>query len=166
MATISKFEDIEAWRKGRELTRLVYRLSARGNFARDFALRDQMRRAAVSVLSNIGEGFERGGDKEFRQFLALAKGSTGELKAQLYVALDAGFLSQAEFDEAYAIATDTGRLIAGFMRYLGKSAVTGIKYRGIREEQIAFGEPSTGDPLGTIQHQTSGTFDERSQVGE
>ena len=82
MATIKRFEDIEAWKKARELTREVYRHSKVGPFSKDFGLRDQIRRAAVSVMSNIAEGFERGGNKEFMQFLAIAKGSVGEIESQ------------------------------------------------------------------------------------
>ena len=129
MAAINRFEDIEGWRRGRELSRQIYQISASGPSAQDLALRNQMRRAAVSILSNIAEGFERDGTKEFRQFLALAKGSTGELKAQLYVALDAGYISPEHFRELYTLATETGRLIAGFMRYLSESDVKGIKYK-------------------------------------
>ena len=77
MAKIEKFEDIEAWKKARELAREIYAISNEGLFARDFGLRDQIRRAAVSVMSNIAEGFERGGDVEFRRFLSIAKGSAG-----------------------------------------------------------------------------------------
>lgn len=120
MATIERFEDIEAWRKARELARDVYALSSDGPLARDFGLRDQIRRAAVSVMSNIAEGFERGGDVEFRRFLSIAKGSAGEVKAQLYVALDAGMISQDVFDSLYNRAAETGNLIGGFMRYLGR----------------------------------------------
>ena len=90
---ISKFEDIESWKKARALTNEIYQATASGQFVRDFGLKDQIRRASVSVLSNIAEGFERGGDKEFLQFLAVAKGSCGEVRAQLYVALDQGYLS-------------------------------------------------------------------------
>jgi four helix bundle protein len=111
MSAITRFEDLDAWQRGRELSRLVYRLSAQGEFARDFALRDQMRRAAVSVLSNIAEGFERDGDKEFRQFLSQAKGSVGEIKAQSYVALDAGFISQQQFREMHELTVRTGSLM-------------------------------------------------------
>jgi len=82
MAKIEKFEDIEAWKKAREVAKEIYAISNEGLFARDFGLRDQIRRAAVSVMSNIAEGFERGGDVEFRRFLAIAKGSAGEVKAQ------------------------------------------------------------------------------------
>lgn len=122
MATIERFEDIEAWKKARELARDVYALSSDGPLARDFGLRDQIRRAAVSVMSNIAEGFERGGDVEFRRFLCIAKGSAGEVKAQLYVALDAGMISQDVFDSLYNRAAETGNLIGGFMRYLGRGS--------------------------------------------
>ena len=83
MAKIKRFEDIESWKKSRELAKSVYRITLNQRFARDFGLRDQIRRASVSILSNIAEGFERDGDKEFIQFLSLAKGSCGEVRAQL-----------------------------------------------------------------------------------
>ncbi|MFQ5917536.1 MAG: four helix bundle protein [Candidatus Binatia bacterium] len=118
MATIDRFEDIDAWKKAREMARLIYGVTVTGQFARDFGLRDQIRRASVSVMSNIAEGFERGGDKEFRQFLTYAKGSVGEVKAQFYVALDAGYLTQEQFERLYFLATETGKLIGGLIRYL------------------------------------------------
>jgi len=129
MARIEQFEDIDAWKKARELAQAIYEVTSVGEFARDFGLRDQVRRAAVSVMSNIAEGFERGGDKEFRQFLSLAQGSAGEVKAQLYVALDARFLSQGQFDQLYSLATEPGRLIGGFMRYLTDSGYKGSKFK-------------------------------------
>jgi len=107
MTTIQEFEEIEAWQKARELTRAVYACSGVGAFAKDFALRDQIRRAAVSILSNIAEGFERGGSAEFSQFLAIAKGSAGEVEAQLYVALDQGYISRKKFDSIRALASST-----------------------------------------------------------
>ena len=103
MAATERFEAIEAWQKARILTKEVYNATATGNFARDFGLRDQIRRAAVSVMYNIAEGFERGGNKEFQQFLSQAKGSAGEVRAQLYVTLDAGFLPQEEFNHLYSL---------------------------------------------------------------
>ncbi|MGK9452521.1 four helix bundle protein [Acidithiobacillus caldus] len=118
MAKIENFEDIEAWKKARELAKAIYLLSADGAFSRDFGLRDQIRRAAVSVLSNIAEGFERGGDVEFHRFLAIAKGSAGEVKAQLYIALDVGLINKEQFDELCGLATETASLIGGFMKYL------------------------------------------------
>ncbi len=94
MSTFQSFEEIEAWQKARELTRRVYELLDKGSFARDFGLRDQMRRACVSILSNIAEGFERSGTGEFVQFLSAAKGSAGEVRAQLYVALDRRYIER------------------------------------------------------------------------
>jgi len=129
MAKIGRFEDIEAWKKSRELVKAVYETTAKGSFSRDFGLRDQIRRAAVSVMSSIAEGFERGGNKEFRQFLSMAKGSAGEVKAQLYVSLDAGYITEDDFNGLYNLAEETGRLIGGFMRYLAESKKRGVKFK-------------------------------------
>jgi len=126
--TLQRFEDIAAWQKARELARAVYEVTAVDPFRHDFALRDQIRRAVVSIVSNIAEGFERGGNREFAHFLAIAKGSSGEVKAQLYIALDAGFLQREEFDRLYGLATETGRLIGGFMRYLQQTDMKGSRF--------------------------------------
>lgn len=125
--TIKRFEEIEAWQKTRQLTANIYKATATGVFARDYGLRDQIRRAAVSSMSNIAEGFERDGNKEFIQFLSIAKGSTGEVRSQLYVARDAGLLSQTHFNDLFAAAEEASRLIAGFMRYLKQSEMRGRK---------------------------------------
>ena len=125
--TTNRFEEIEAWQKTRQLTANIYKSTASGLFARDYGLRDQIHRAAVSSMSNIAEGFERDGNKEFLQFLSIAKGSTGEVRSQLYVALDAGYLNQPHFNELFANAEDASRLIAGFMRYLQQSELRGRK---------------------------------------
>ncbi len=90
-----RFEDLLVWQRARELTRVIYELTQGGAFARDFGLRDQIRRAAVSVMSNIAEGFERGSDTEFGHFLSIAKGSCGEVRCQLYVASDQGYVDTA-----------------------------------------------------------------------
>jgi four helix bundle protein len=129
MATIQSFEEIEAWQKARELTQTVYACSGKGAFAKDFGLRDQIRRAAVSIMSNIAEGFERGGSAEFVQFLAIAKGSTGEVEAQLFVALDQGYINQEQFDFIRALAASTKKLVAGFMNYLKSSDIKGQKFK-------------------------------------
>src|ERR1700720_912241 len=129
MAKIKNFEDIASWRKGRQLTKNIYDVTSTGNFVRDFGLKDQIRRAAVSVLSNIAEGFERAGDREFLQFLAVAKGSCGELRAQLYVALDQEYISQKEFDTLFERASEVSQLISGFMKYLKQSDLRGNKLR-------------------------------------
>ena len=120
MANIERFEDIQSWQKGRELCRLVYKTTDQGAFSRDFGLRNQVRRAAVSVISNIAEGFESQNNRVFIRYLYIAKGSSGEVRAQAYVALDQSYISQAEFDELYALSTETGRLIAGFIAYLNQ----------------------------------------------
>jgi four helix bundle protein len=126
---IKKFEDLESWKKARKLTNRVYEATAAGSFTRDFGLKDQIRRASISILSNIAEGFERGGDKEFLQFLAIAKGSCGEVRAQLYVAVDQGYLSQDLFERLFNNADEIGRMISGLMKYLSKSELKGSKYR-------------------------------------
>jgi four helix bundle protein len=128
MASIERFEEVEAWKKARELTKLIYQITRSGEFSRDFGLRDQIRRAAVSTMSNIAEGFERGGNKEFQHFLTVAKGSVGEVRSQLYVALDAGFILQAKFDDLYKLTVESGRLISGFIKYLAQSDYRGNKY--------------------------------------
>ena len=126
---IRKFEDLESWKKARQLTSKIYQTTGRGNFGRDFGLKDQIRRASISILSNIAEGFERGGDKEFLQFLAMAKGSCGEVRAQLYAAFDQGYVSQEAFEESSQGTIEIGRLISGLMKYLSNSELRGSKYR-------------------------------------
>ena len=110
---IEKFEDLIAWQKARELTRKIYETTKQGEFQRDFGLRDQTRRASVSVMSNIAEGFERGGRSEFHQFLVIAKGSCAELRSQLYVALDAEYIDQTKVQNLAALAKETSRLVGG-----------------------------------------------------
>ncbi len=129
MSTFQTFEEIEAWQKARELTRRIYDVSEVGAFARDFGLRDQMRRASVSILSNIAEGFERSGTGEFVQFLSAAKGSAGEVRAQLYVALDRKYLDESTFRELSQMATQTSRMIGGLVAYLKQSGLKGTKYK-------------------------------------
>ena len=129
MAKIEKFEDIEAWKSAREVAKLVYSASLGDRFCRDFALCNQIRRAAVSIISNIAEGFERGGNKEFVQFLAVAKGSCGEVRAQLYVALDQGYVDETKFKEITMRLNETSRLIAGFIKYLQQSDLRGSKFK-------------------------------------
>jgi four helix bundle protein len=134
MATIKRFEDIEAWQTARILTQLVYRLSNQGAFGRDFGLRDQMRRAAVSVMSNIAEGFESRTQPLFVEFLGRAKGSSGELRAQSYVALDAEYIRQEQFDELFNLADKCSRQISRFVDYLN----TNPNVRRIREDRVEY----------------------------
>jgi four helix bundle protein len=123
MATIRRFEEIEAWQTARELTQLVYALSDEGAFARDFGLRDQMRRAAVSIMSNIAEGFESKTVPAFTKYLGHAKASSGELRAQLYVAMDVQYISQAQFAQLSDLSEKCSRQISNFIKYLERERV-------------------------------------------
>lgn len=129
MATFRRFDEIEAWQKARELTKVVYGISGRGAFARDFGLRDQIRRASVSIMANIAEGFERDGTGEFVQFLAIAKGSAAEVLSHAYVALDQDFISKESFDRLAAKTSEVARMVAALMTYLRKSGTKGLKFR-------------------------------------
>jgi four helix bundle protein len=128
MASIDMFEDLEVWKKARVIMNRVYDLSEKAGFARDFALRDQIRRACISTMSNISEGHERDGDKERVTFLSYAKGSAGEARSQIYVALDRKYISKDEFDSRYALLVEVSKMINGFMYYLKKSDYKGRKY--------------------------------------
>ncbi len=113
MARIERFEELIAWQKARELTREVYATTAKGAFARDYGLVDQMRRAAVSVMSNIAEGSERSSAADFHRFLLVAKGSCAELRSQFYVAFDAGYIAEEPFQELKSRADEVGRIVGG-----------------------------------------------------
>lgn len=113
MAGVNRFEDLIAWQKARELTRKIYQATRNGDFARDYGLRDQIQRAAVSTMSNIAEGFERGTRPDFHRFLVMAKASCAEVRSQLYVALDSGYLEKAEFEDLMSLAEKTSRVIGG-----------------------------------------------------
>ena len=129
MATIRRFEDLDAWKVARELTNDVYRVTSHDGFSKDWGLINQIRKASVSVMSNIAEGFERDGNKEFCNFLYIAKGSAGEVKSQLYIALDQEYITRDEFDHIYNKADESGRLIAGLAKYLNRSGYSGTKFR-------------------------------------
>lgn len=128
MAKIICFEEIEAWRKARELTREIYKACSQKNFSRDFGLKAQIQRAAVSSMSNIAEGYERGGNKEFIQFLSIAKGSAGETKSLLYVAIDMEYIDVNTFKRLFNLADQTCKLIGGFVTYLKKSELRGPRF--------------------------------------
>lgn len=112
---IEKFEDIIAWRKSKELTLLVY---SQFQNNRDFSFRDQIQRAAVSIMNNIAEGFERMGNKEFKKFLYIAKGSCGEVRSMLYLALELKYISDKDFDSLYALSMEISRILSGFIKTL------------------------------------------------
>ena len=112
-APVNRFEDLIAWQKARSLTGAVYAATRDAKFARDFGLVDQIRRATVSVMSNIAEGFERSSATEFHRFLFMAKGSCAEVRSQLYVALDAGYIDASTFDALMDRAEEVGRVLGG-----------------------------------------------------
>ena len=114
MAGIERFEDIRAWQAGRNFVSSIYRISGVGEFRTDFALRDQIRRAALGIPSNIAEGFERGGPREFHQFLSLAKASCAEARSDLYIAWDVGHITEAVFRELIAEGESVAYQIGAF----------------------------------------------------
>ena len=120
MSKIRRFEDLIAWQKARRLTREIYRVTRQGGFAGDMGLARQIQRASVSTMSNIAEGFERGSRIEFRRFVMIAKSSCAEVCTQLYVALDAGYLSEAMFDTLMIQAEEVARVIGGLAASLAK----------------------------------------------
>ena len=128
-SAVRSFEDLVAWQLARELVKEIYRETSSGNISRDFGLKDQVRRAAVSVISNIAEGFERSGNKEFIQFLYYAKGSCGEVRTQLYLSFDLNYLTEDTFQRLHELVKRTSELISGLIRYLGKSEMKGNKFK-------------------------------------
>lgn len=128
MATIKSFEDILAWQKARILAYKIYILINEGSFKTDFKLRDQINSASGSIMDNIAEGFERDGKREFIQFLSISKGSAGEVRSQLYRALDRHHISEHEFNELKDEAIVISKLISKFMSYLNESDFKGTKY--------------------------------------
>jgi four helix bundle protein len=118
MATIKCFEEVEAWKSGYQLNLRVYDLTKRPEFSKDFPLRDQVRRAAISIISNIAEGFESQTDKTFSRFLGIAKASAGELRAQFYIALAQDYVTKDEFTEVCSLCRSVARKCSKFMNYL------------------------------------------------
>ena len=122
MTKIERFEDLQSWQKARELANVVYDLTSRPGFAKDFQLRDQIRDAAGSVMHNIAEGFDSGTDPEFIRFLKIARRSASEVQSQLYLALDRRYITAEELKAAYNLATGVKRLINGMIAYLRKQS--------------------------------------------
>jgi four helix bundle protein len=113
MSKIERFEDLIAWQKARLLTKAIYQATQNGKFAKDYGLAGQIQRAAVSIMSNLAEGFERGGRGEFHQFLVIAKASCAEVRSQLYIAYDIGYINQTEFDQLMTQAQEVTRIVSG-----------------------------------------------------
>ncbi len=118
MATFTKFEEIKAWQKAREITKAIYRISCGGNLERDYSLRDQMTRASISIMANIAEGHGRRTSKEFANFLSIARGSAIELQSHLYIALDLEYIDEDEFSKCYEMLNDVSRMTVSLAKYL------------------------------------------------
>lgn len=129
MASVRSFEDLFVWQKSRELVRLVYEYTRKAGFKNDYGLADQIRRAAVSVMSNIAEGFERGSKEETVYFLYIAKASCGEVRAQLYAALDQRYIVESEFKEGVELCRYVSALILKFINSLKVSNYKGLKFK-------------------------------------
>lgn len=121
MATFKRFEDIKSWQKARIATNLVYKTTAKGVFAKDFALRDQIRRSSISVMANIAEGFGRRSNKEFANFLNIAHGSAAETQSHLYIALDLNYITQEDFEDVYDLYDENSRMLMSLSQHLRKS---------------------------------------------
>lgn len=120
MPTIQRFEDLSAWKKAREITKRVYKLTNQGDFARDFGLKDQIRRSSVSIMANIAEGFVRRSDRDLLNFLKISRSSAAEVKSHLYVALDQGYVDDQGFRELFAALDEVSRMIYGLVKHLRK----------------------------------------------
>jgi four helix bundle protein len=129
MATINRFEDILSWKEARTLNKTIGELIDKGRFKNSFRLINQIEGSAGSIMDNIAEGFERGGNKEFIQFLFIAKASCGELRSQLYRALDRNFIDQDEFESFSLHAMKINSLIQKFINYLDNTTIKGTKFK-------------------------------------
>src|SRR5947207_2588070 len=149
MATIESFEELDSWKEARELARVIYKQTSKREFSRDFALKDQLRRAIISVISNLAEGFERESNLDKLRFYGFAKASAGEVRAQCYIALDQGYLATPDFAQMKLSVIKVSNLIAGMMRYLKSKQV---------DEQTSLPRPSSiGQkrlPSKNVQHST------------
>jgi four helix bundle protein len=140
---VKNFEDLEIWKDARALTRGIYQLTKDSRFSKDFGLRDQIRRAAVSIMSNIAEGFERGGNQEFIQFLYVAKASCGEVRSQLYVAVDQVYVTQRDCEELTKSFRRLSIMINNLIEYLKGSGMKGSKFAAINcPKSSSFSTPS------------------------
>jgi len=120
MAAIKRFEDIKAWQKARDLNNEIYKISNSGEFAKDFTLQSQIRKASMSIMLNIAEGFGRKSDREFRQFLIYSNGSSLEVQSALYIALDQNYIKKEKFEHLYSTTEEISKMIQNFSKYLSQ----------------------------------------------
>jgi four helix bundle protein len=125
---IDRFEDLEIWKDARELCKFIFQITSSEPFNRDYRFRDQIRASSGSIMDNVAEGFERGGNKEFSQFLSIGKGSCGETRSQSYRAFDYGYIDQTTLYQLLDKTTNLSKQISNFMAYLKKSTYKGSKY--------------------------------------
>ena len=128
MATVNQFEDLEIWKKARIICKVIFEIAEKSELKRDYKLYNQINGSSGSVMDNIAEGFERNGNKEFYQFLSIAKASCGETRSQLYRVFDRNYVTENEFDKLKDQLLELNRMIGGFMNYLKKSDFKGSKY--------------------------------------
>ncbi len=121
MSKFKRFEDILSWQKARILVKEVYKITFEGNFKKDFGLKDQIRRASVSIMLNIAEGFARKSNKEFSRFLFIAHGSVAEVQSILYIALDLEYINKTTFNQLYNSCNEISKMISGLIKYLSSS---------------------------------------------
>jgi four helix bundle protein len=151
VASIKRFEEIKAWQRARELVNLVYSVTKSGDFSKDFGLRDQIRRAAGSVMHNIAEGFDSGTDAEFRRFLIYSRRSASEVQSQLYMALDQSYISKDEFGKLYEKTEAVKAHLQNFIAYLRKSSngksfrETEVKYFSSPDDDLDVGRWTVDD---------------------
>jgi len=129
MATVQRFEDLNVWKMAREFCRDVFRITYYEQFSKDFRLRDQIRGSSGSIMDNIAEGFERDGNKEFVQFLAMAKGSCGESRSQIHRAFDCQYVENEEYQTLCQKTIDMSKAISALINYLKQSDIKGRKYK-------------------------------------
>lgn len=134
MATIRRFEDLEVWQKAREISKYVYNLTSIDKFSKDYSLKDQIKRASGSAMDNIAEGFDRGGNKEFINFLTYSKGSIAEVRSQAYRALDFGYISEQEFNHLIKETSSLSERLGKFISYLKNSEMKGVKFKNENEQ--------------------------------
>jgi four helix bundle protein len=134
--SVKHFEELEIWREARRLTSRIYEITGKQPFGKDFGLCDPTRRAAVSVMSNIAEGYERGGTQEFINFLSISKGSCGEVRSQLYVVLDRGYIGEEECNQLIHEFKKVSIMISNFMNYLKATPYRGTKYKTPKQKSV------------------------------